>query len=145
MILVGSSLNSAPQRDFGWLPWTWVLHKVQHCTQHLWTGWGSLWNYHVWRDVDISQFCEFEWFEWVMFWDKTALYSDDHFSLGRSLGLNIDIGPALIAKITKENIQVPHWSKHQAPTQNEWEQEECKAEYSLFMASLIQSWISVKS
>ena len=27
----------------------------------------------------ISQFCEFEWFEWVMFQDKIAQYPDDHF------------------------------------------------------------------
>ena len=27
---------------------------------------------------DISQFCEFEKFEWVMFWDKTAPYPNGH-------------------------------------------------------------------
>ena len=54
----------------------------------------------------ISQFCEFEWFEWVMFWVKTAPYPNDHFKLGRYHGLIIDIGPALMAKIIKENGQV---------------------------------------
>ena len=40
---------------------------------------------------NIIHFCEFEWFEWVMFWDKAAPYP------------NVDIGPALLAKIIKKN------------------------------------------
>ena len=31
----------------------------------------------------ISQFCEFDWFEWVMFQDKMASYQDDHFTMGK--------------------------------------------------------------
>ena len=87
---------------------------------------------------DISQFCEFEWFEWVMFWDKTAPYPNDHFRLGRYLGSSIDIGPALMAKITEENGHVLHRSLYQVLTQEEWKWEECNAECSSFMASLHQ-------
>ena len=57
---------------------------------------------------DISQFCEFEWLKWVMFWDKTAAYPNDHFRLDRYLGLSLDIGPALMVKIIKENSLVLH-------------------------------------
>ena len=31
---------------------------------------------------DISQSCELEWFDWVMFQDKMALYPDDHLKWG---------------------------------------------------------------
>ena len=38
------------------------------------------------RDTSkISQFCEFEWFEWVMFSDKMATYPNYHFKLGDTL------------------------------------------------------------
>ena len=48
---VGSSLSLAPNKDYRWLPQTWVLHKVQHCAWHLQTGCGSPWNNYVWRDL----------------------------------------------------------------------------------------------
>ena len=51
-----------------------------------------------------SQFCEFEWFEWV-FQDEIAAYPNDHSRLGRYLGPRINIGPTL-AKIIKENGQI---------------------------------------
>ena len=73
---------------------------------------------------NISQFCELKWFEWVMFQDKTVPYPNDHFRLGRYLSLIIDIGPALMAEIIKENGQVIHRSTYQAQTQDEWEWEE---------------------
>ena len=84
----------------------------------------------------ISQFCEFEWFEWIIFQDKTGSYPNDYFTLGRNLGPSIDIGPALMVKIIKENGQILHRSTYWAPTQKEWEWEECKAECSSFMESL---------
>ena len=77
------------------------------------------------KTSDISQFCEFEWFEWVIFWDEMTSYLGDHFNLGRYLGLNINIGPAMMAKIMKENGHVLHRSTYQAITQEEWEHEEC--------------------
>ena len=75
------------------------------------------------KTSDISQFCEFKWLEWVIIWNETAPYPHDHFKLGRYLGLSIDIGPALMAKIIKENGQILQRSKYQALTQEEWEQE----------------------
>ena len=69
-----------------------------------------------------------------MFWDETA----PHFSLGRYLGLSIDIGPTLMANNIKEKCQVLHRSKFHALSQDEWEQEECKLKCSSFMESLYQ-------
>ena len=67
---------------------------------------------------DINQFCEFEWFKWVMFWNETALHPNDHFRLGRYMGPCIDIGPASTAKVIKENgvrsfigSRTEHWPK----------------------------------
>ena len=87
---------------------------------------------------DISQCCDFEWFEWVVLQEKTAPYPDNYFRLGRYLGLIINIGPAKMAKIIKENGQVLYRSIYQALTQDKWEQAQCKAEFSLFMEFLHQ-------
>ena len=55
--------------------------------------------------TDTSQFCEFEWFEWVKFQDETAPYLNHHFRLGGYLGLSLNIDSALMEKIIKENSQ----------------------------------------
>ena len=65
---------------------------------------------------NISQFCEFEWFEWLMFHDKIVPYPNDHFRRCRYLSLSIDINPTLMAKFIKENSQVLHWLTNQALT-----------------------------
>ena len=54
---------------------------------------------------NINQFCEFKWFEWVMFQDEIAPYPNDHFRLDRYLGPSIDIGSVLMAKIIKESVE----------------------------------------
>ena len=63
-----------------------------------------------------------------MFQDEAVSYPNDHFRLGRYLGLSVHIGPALMVKMIKENGRVLHRSMYQTPTQEEWEWEECKAE-----------------
>ena len=68
---------------------------------------------------DISQFCEFERFKWVMFRDKIAAYPHDRFRLGKFLGQSIDICPTLVAILIKQNGQVLHRFTYQALTQDE--------------------------
>ena len=70
------------------------------------------------------------WLYQALFRDKTAPYPNDHFKIGRYLGLSIDIGPKMMAKVIKENGQVLLGSTYQALTQDEWEQEECKIKCS---------------
>jgi hypothetical protein len=60
--------------------------------------------------ADISQFCEFGWYDWVMFRDTVPQYPDDKMILGRWLGLAIDIGSTLTMKILKRNGHVVHQS-----------------------------------
>ena len=55
---------------------------------------------------DISQFCELQWFEWVVFPDEIAPFPDDVLKLGHYLGPSRDVGPAMTAKILTENRQV---------------------------------------
>ena len=54
---------------------------------------------------NIRHFCEFERFEWVIFWDEMAPYPDDHFILDRYLGLSIDIGHTLMTTIIERTIR----------------------------------------
>ena len=57
--------------------------------------------------ADISQICEFVWYDWVMFHNlvNTIAFPDKRLTLGRYLGPAIDIGLALTAKILKQNGQ----------------------------------------
>ena len=54
--------------------------------------------------ADISQICQFGWFDWVMYHDP-AKFPDDKAILGRYLGPTIDFGSMLMAKILLPNGQ----------------------------------------
>ena len=53
--------------------------------------------------ANITHICEFGWYDWVYFRDNTITYPNNKWVLGRWLGPSTDIGPALCAKILKEN------------------------------------------
>jgi hypothetical protein len=57
--------------------------------------------------ADISQICEFAWYDWVMFCDTviTIPFIHDKLTLGRYLGPATDVGSALTDKILKQNGQ----------------------------------------
>jgi hypothetical protein len=57
--------------------------------------------------ADISQICEFAWYDWVMFCNtvNTIAFPNKRLILGRYLEPAIDIGLALTAKILKQNGQ----------------------------------------
>jgi hypothetical protein len=65
---------------------------------------------------DISQFCEFAFYDWIMFRDQPVAFPDDNPMLGRYLGPAIDVGPALTAKILKANGEVVYRSTYRALT-----------------------------
>ena len=56
--------------------------------------------------ADISDICEFEFYEWVMFNVSQATIPETKFQVGRWLGPAIDGGSALTYKILKSNGQV---------------------------------------
>ena len=65
---------------------------------------------------DISQFCEFPFYGWIMFRDQPVAFLDNNPVLGRYLGPAINVGPALTAKILKANAEVVYQSMYCALT-----------------------------
>jgi hypothetical protein len=68
---------------------------------------------------DISQFCKFAFYDWIMFRDQPVAFSDDNPVLGRYLGPAINVCPALTAKILKANGEVVYRSMYRALTDAE--------------------------
>ena len=68
------------------------------------------------KTSDISQFCEFAFYDWIMFRDQPVAFPDDNPVLGRYLGPAIDIDPTLTAKILKANGEVVYRSTYCAIT-----------------------------
>ncbi len=68
---------------------------------------------------DISQFCEFAFYDWIMFRDQPVAFPDDNPVLGQYLGPAIDVGPALTAKILKANGEIVYQSTYRALTDAE--------------------------
>jgi hypothetical protein len=54
--------------------------------------------------ADISQICQFSWYDWVMYHDHNT-FPEDKALLGKYLGPAIDVVSMLTAKILKPNGQ----------------------------------------
>ena len=54
-----------------------------------------------------------------MFRDEPVKYPDDNPVLGHFLGIAIDVGPAMTAKILKSNGEIPHRSTYRGLTDAE--------------------------
>ena len=52
---------------------------------------------------DISNLCEFEWFQWVMFYQPTEQYLVEKKIVGRWLGPATDVGTAMTYKMLLPN------------------------------------------
>ena len=55
------------------------------------------------QNADISNICEYEWFQWVMYYEPPLTYPDEKMCIGRYLGTAIDVGTAVTYKILKPN------------------------------------------
>jgi hypothetical protein len=55
--------------------------------------------------ANISHICEFDWYDWVMFWDNVPTFPDIKLILGQYFGPAVNVGSALTAKILKSNGQ----------------------------------------
>ena len=71
------------------------------------------------RNQDISKFCDFLFYDWVMFRDEPIKCPDENPVLGRYLGPAIDVGPEMTSKFTKDNGQVVYRSTYSALTDSE--------------------------
>jgi hypothetical protein len=83
--------------------------------------------------ANISEFAEFDWYNWIKFRDTKVPYPQDKLVLGRHLGPIADVGPgAMTAKILKQNGQHIHRTALRGLTEEESrDPEEIKAR-SLF-------------
>ena len=55
--------------------------------------------------TDISNICQFGWFDWVVYYDNVPHFPDDKVRLGQYLGPATDVGSMLTAKILTETGQ----------------------------------------
>ena len=53
------------------------------------------------QTVDLSSLCEFEWFEWVMFFQPKEAYPEDKMFIGRWLGPATDVGTDITYKVLR--------------------------------------------
>jgi hypothetical protein len=60
------------------------------------------------KTADISQFCEFAFYDWIMLCDKPVMFPSTKPALGWYLGPAINVSPALTTKILKANGEVVH-------------------------------------
>ena len=61
---------------------------------------------------NITTFCKFGWYQWVYFRDTSVTFPWVNLVLGRYFGSSIDVGPALTAKIMRNNGQQFHRSTY---------------------------------
>ena len=69
--------------------------------------------------ANITHLCEFGWYDWVYFRDNAVTYPNDKWVLGTWLGPSIDNGPALCAKILKDNGRCVYISSYRHLTEDE--------------------------
>ena len=70
--------------------------------------------------ADISTIKINGWYDWIKFYDPVGnSFHEDKYYLGRYLGPEIDIGPALTAIILKMNEKVVHQSTYRSLTKQE--------------------------
>ena len=69
--------------------------------------------------ANTTHLCEFCWYDRVYFRDNAVTYPDDKWALGRWIGISNDTGPALCAKILKENGRCVYRSSYRLFTGEE--------------------------
>jgi len=84
------------------------------------------------QTADISALVEHSWYDWVKWWDVRAGFQEPKEVLGRYLGPAIDIGPAMCAKILKQNGQVIYTSTYRELNPHEKENTQEKEARQLF-------------
>ena len=57
---------------------------------------------------DITTLCEYGWYQWVYFRDKSVTFPGEKLVLGIYCGPSIDVGLALTAKIMRKNGKQVH-------------------------------------
>ena len=94
--------------------------------------------------ADISQFCKLSSYEWILYREESKLvaYPDENPALGRYLGVAINVGPAMTAKILKANGQVIHRSMYRGLKESEVKNAAHIAQQAEFDASIAEKWVA---
>ena len=71
------------------------------------------------QTADISQFSEFAWYDWIIWWDTSSGFPEAKEVLGRWLGPAVDIGPAMTAKVLKQNGTTTYVSSYRVLNNHE--------------------------
>jgi hypothetical protein len=72
------------------------------------------------QTANASEFAEHGWYNWIKFRDAVLPHPEDKLVLGRYyLGPNTNIGPAMTAKILKQNSKLVHQTTLQGLTEDE--------------------------
>ena len=69
--------------------------------------------------TNITQSCEFGWYDWDYFCDNAVTYPGDEWVLGQWLGPSIGVDPVFCAKLLKNNGQRVYWSSYRLLTEDE--------------------------
>jgi hypothetical protein len=86
--------------------------------------------------ADISDICEYDWFEWLHYRDTESSYSEDTKILVRYLGPSKSIGPEMCCHILKANGRVIQRSTIGRLTPAEMESDVIKKQKLDFMAAI---------
>src|SRR5687768_2876561 len=73
--------------------------------------------------ANILPFAVLGWYNWIYWWSVNATYPEPKEVLGRWLGLSLDTGPAMTAKVLKSNGQVVPLSTYRALSKQELKDE----------------------
>lgn len=90
------------------------------------------------QTADISPFVEYEWFEWVMWYDREAAFLESKEKLGRWMGPSLDIGPAMTAKILKDNGQILYLTSHRCLTDLEYQDPVMTKQRKMYTTALLE-------
>jgi Reverse transcriptase (RNA-dependent DNA polymerase) len=71
------------------------------------------------QTADISALVEHSWYDWIKIWDTQSGFPEPKEVHARYLGPSLDIGPAMCAKVLKQNGQVVYLSTYRSLTQEE--------------------------
>ena len=88
------------------------------------------------QTANIGPWCDFQWYQWIKYYDETSSYPDDKMTLGRYLGPSPGIGSLLTGKLLKRNSNYHHTSTFRALTPEEMADEAEKALRNDFTANV---------
>ena len=71
------------------------------------------------QTANIGPWCDFQWFQWVKYYDEVAGFPEDKQALARYLGPSVGIGSLLTGKLLKTNGNYYYTSSFRALTPDE--------------------------